>query len=994
MKKRLLCLLLCLVTVLVPVLASCSKKTDEEAAEDIAEEASESAITLSMWVVSPDEHPVSAADAAAVTDALNLITTAKFKVQLALNFYTKSEYEDKLSAAITAFSADRANQTVEVETEAETGEGESGEAVTDEMVTNSLGLNVIKYPELLNNQVDIVYIAGEDMYMDYIDKGWLAALDSELSTSSKKIKEYVSGTLLSAAKVNGTTYAIPNNRVIGDYTYMMVNKELVDKYSQTGYIQHGQINGFYNDNLYTFLRMVQEFGKNEQGEQVEFPIEGTYEQCLDLLAHYWSIDGENFKKLDEFSVFGSHYKNIEELSRGSVILGYGSLFADEAFAEAYLQLNKFKYDGYFKAPSADGAATGDKVAVKFVTGTSSEVLTYNATAGAYEYVEADGTAYYPIVVKYPTATTEDIYGNMFGVSSLSRSVARSMDIITYLNTNSDFRNILQYGVDKATIDKNAVGAVSHYEIIKDDTGKEHIQRLDDCKYIMDLYTTGNTFLAYLDPTLQLNEDVWESGKVQNRDSLVEPMLGLNFAGFSSTTVAAAEDPTIPKELGFLMSYSTGYTKETVASNATLKAWLESCDAAGEGVYVLPTQETSGANVKNRYYVYNNATGKAVDFDATYKRLTETVVNGKKTETVQKSLDFFFNYQEKAGANKGYDLSVVDIYTKKTNEYSLHATVKNGEESTELTLIQETPISLIQLELFQTDTYEIDYYASLAKPTVGKNDEVSKWLLDCDKGNFVYSYQEDKGDQTEYTYLVYIAKKATVSTQVVPIKTANGLTLSVQFTESYTGEEVDYILHYFRVIADKSEKLDLSLQWMKEKRDTEVDNQVIVKMTTETMKATTTEGTSRFTMLGTLDTELIKYMAELNDDVLAAINDCDTYDKLETLVRGLQIVLKPGKTAPVITELTVGADIMAALKPITDKYGEVAAEETDPTYTFTKLNKYLNLACASKIEAEKGEDGTALKDSVFTNEEQVLLDSPNAMYYKWLEKYGFKPAEKK
>ncbi len=997
MKKRLLCLLLCLVTVLVPVLASCSKKTDEEAAEDITAEASESAITLRMWVVSPDEHPVTPEDDQAVTDALNLITKAKFKTQLDLQFYTKSEYESKLSEAIIAYSADRANQKVEVETEAETGEG-AAEAATDEMVTDDLGLSVIDYPDVLNNQVDIIYIAGEDMYMDFIDKGWLAALDSELSTSAKKIKEYVSGTLLSAAKVNGTTYAIPNNRVIGDYTYMMVNKELVDKYSQTGYIQHGQINGFYNSNLYTFLNMVKDFG----ADSGEVPIEGTYEQCLDLLAHYWSIDSETFDKLDEFSAFGSHYKDIEELSRGSVALGYGSLFADKAFADAYLQLNKFKFGGYFHAPAAEGS-TPSKVAVKFVTGTSSEVLTYNATAGEYEYVEADGTAYYPIVVKYPTATTEDIYGNMFGVASISRSVSRSMDIITYLNTNVDFRNILQYGVDKATIDKNTVGAISHYEIIKDDNGKERIERLDGCQYIMDLYATGNTFLAYLDPTLQLNEDVWESGKVQNRDSLVEPMLGLNFAGFASTTASATEDTSIPKSLGFLMSYSTGYTKETLSANPTLKAWIDSCDAAGGGVYVLPVQEISGANAKTKYYVYNNATVSAVNFSATYERLTETVVNKKKTEIVQRDLDFFFNYEATSGVSKGYDLSVVDIYTKKTNQYDLRAMTKSGDSSAEMTVTVANPISPIVFDMFHTDSYSIDYYASLKKPTVSKNDEVAAWLVEKDKktGNFVYTYKEERGDKVEYTYLIYKAYsgKTAVSTQVVPVKTANGLTLSVQFTEGYTGEEVKYLLHYIRVVVDKNTNVDLSLVAMKlASKDTpnETNTATTTNLTAKTEKLNKTDyaGNSRFTMLGTLDTELIKYLAELNQDVLAAINACTTYEELETLVRGLQILLTPAKTAPVITEATVGADIVAALKPLTDKYAVIGEEDTDPTDDFEKLNKYLNLACAITVEAEKDEEGTVLKDSIFTDEEQVLLDSPNAMYYKWLEKYGFKPAEQK
>ena len=43
------------------------------------------------------------------------------------------------------------------------------EVVEDETEINEYGMSVIKYPELEENQVDVIYLSGEDMYLDFID---------------------------------------------------------------------------------------------------------------------------------------------------------------------------------------------------------------------------------------------------------------------------------------------------------------------------------------------------------------------------------------------------------------------------------------------------------------------------------------------------------------------------------------------------------------------------------------------------------------------------------------------------------------------------------------------------------------------------------------------------------------------------------------------------------------------------------------------------------
>ena len=425
MKTRLISLLLCLVMALSVLLTGCADKTNEEAKENVSEEASQNAITLTMWVVAEEKPSKPTFDR--ISQLINSITKSKFKVQLELRYFTEAEYRTELEKTMTAFEANK--QNIEV-----TEDEDEKEAVSDEYVTNQQGLEVIKYPEVLQNQVDIIYIAGEDMYFDYINEGRLVSLNDELASSAKKLKEYVSPTLLSAAQVKGVTYAIPNNRPIGEYTYMLLNKNLMKEFAQDAYAKLNMIDGLYSENLYQFFDLV-------ATKENVVPINYSYEDCLKLLAHYWNVSSKDYSVLQEFSAFGTYYDNIEDLSRGSVLLGYESLFTNEDFVKDYLKLNEYRFKGYIQ----DGdVAEGTQTAVKFITGDSTVCANTDAE-GVVVYKDADGQEYYPVIVGYPTATSEDIYGNMFGVYKYARSVSRSMEIITYLNTNADFRNLLQYG---------------------------------------------------------------------------------------------------------------------------------------------------------------------------------------------------------------------------------------------------------------------------------------------------------------------------------------------------------------------------------------------------------------------------------------------------------------------------------------------------------------------------------------------------------------------
>ncbi len=990
MKKRLVCLVLCLVMLMTSVLAGCSKKDDESATDDIKNKASESAMTLTMWIVS--EEKVAPATAAAVSAQINAVTKAKFKTQLVINYLTEDEYKSTLEKTIAAYEAGGgavADTPVAPGPEKET---ETGGEVTDETETNEWGMTVIKYPELLANQVDIIYISGEDMYIDFIDKGWLAELDTELSGASKKIKEYVSATLLSAAKHNGTTYALPNNLVIGEYTYMLLNKDLMKKYNQHAYAEKGMIDGFYNENLYSFLNLVYLFEKDV------IPVDASYDECLDLLAHYWSLDSETYEMLDEFSVFGAYYKKIEELNRGSAILGFDSLFADPDFTADYLKLNEFRFKDYFRQTGAAETRTAG-VAVKFVNGDST-IMTKN------EYIDENGVAYYPVIVGYPTAASEDIYGNMFGVCKYSKSVSRSMQIITYMNTNADFRNLLQYGVEGV-----------HYTVATDENGVKTATRLNS-DYMMDIYATGNAFLSYIDVQAGMSKDIWENGKVQNRDSLVDPLLGLQIGNHAASTAPSADNSVTLDATGYNVTYSSGYSKDVFSQNETLKAWIEECDKAGKGIYVFSTAQTDNLYLNATYYVYNNNLSKGVSFKVEDKRVMGKQLDektGKEVE-VQTDLDFILTYADASGASS-YELSVVNIYTKADNQFELKCKVNDAN----------TPLQIkdfggaLNFDLFHTEMYSIDGYFNISKPAVLKNDVLNAWFEECDSkitgkqaASFLMKDRKEVGDKAVYTFVVYRANlKLVTNLNIVPSGNKNELNL--KFYYSY-GEDMlneisdpNYLLEYIHVTVDKNTEVTTTV----------VNLDKIEKYTLET------SGNPEFELFGNLDTELVKFMEKLNDniagengilekkfqeyyqeykavannnestpaDVEAALNTA--IDKYEQLVAEISLLLSTGEEAPLYNQ----ANFPTLFDTLKNEWKYVNDNRFDNERTSNLTEIHLYVQFITNYEKQPimwlNEETMKMEEGRFQGREDfVYYDSPFAVYYSWMSAYGYLPKEKK
>ncbi len=674
MNKKLICLTLSILMLLACVFTSCSTAKKDSAEEGEAT-VDNSAKTIVMWVITEDETDDTAKEL--VNEAFTKITKAKFKTNVIIKYCTEDEYYEKLEEAIETAQHDiemqeKAAKELRKYLKLHKGEKDNAELTKDfyieypeyakyaaveeeedgdeapeeteeETVINDWGIAEIKYPDPKENQVDIFYLSGYDKYLQYYNSEWLAHLGEELSTSSKKLNDYISTSLLNGVQIEGGVYAIPNNVPIGEYTYMMIDKSLFDMYYQ----KIDKVGSVLD--LNTFLNDVHNYnlstGKTAEDEGYVVPLASSYEECLKMLCWYWDltytdqsvyetyfdettgrnyvakkqyevqvestdaegnvttktsivvtnsvvadklyktnddgkfvdkdgnvldyryetdaegswvfnskkneyeyksneaglylVDGDghtvtaendlrvidedaetkmdadgnarptyhySFNEDADFSILGTMMKDASKRSRGSINLGFNALFTNTEYHDLYATLKDYEYKEYYGEVKA-----GQSAAVSFMKGDARIKQDYEKNG---VYVDENGKEYYVVIAEYPEATEEELYGNMYAVYANSSYLSRAMEVVTYLNTNKELRDLFQYGVKG-----------QHYELTEEGTVKL-LSNEQYGVYRMDLEKTGNCFIAT--PPESMDADAWAYAKMQNNDSLINPLLGFDF----------------------------------------------------------------------------------------------------------------------------------------------------------------------------------------------------------------------------------------------------------------------------------------------------------------------------------------------------------------------------------------------------------------------------------------------------------------------------------
>ena len=587
--KRLLCLLLALVMLLSLCLVSCDQNTEEDAEADVDKNTGAKTITMRIITEKKvcnndaelaeylekecggDKESQKYKDMLetmkayqAVEDEISKKTKSDFKTNLDILFYTEDEYQTILEKTMADYAleqqnAERAERALEkyikeyrawMEKQGYVASEYPDAAIAkvfyknfpeyekykdfskqsgnteDTYVKNELGINELVYPETEANQLDIIYVSGYDMYMQYVENEWILPLNSFISTTGLQLTYNISPTLLNGVKVNGETYAIPNNVQIGEYTYMLVDKELADQYKHT----------------YTSFSNIAECGVfvNDVAENHKdiLPIDSTFEECMSFFVWYWNVEPNKDPETgmtsytigdsNKFSLLGTYFSDPSKVGRGTIDLGFNSLLADAQYRETLLALREYEINGCYNQGRKEKRDV-ENAAISFVRdGTYAMYRDAFFRDGVRKsendtdygvYTDENGKEFYLYVAKYPQAGDDELFGNMLAVSASTKNTQACMEVITLLNTDSSVRNLLQYGIKQG---EHGDGQTPNYTI-NEETGV--LRRLNDL-YMMKIERTGNCFIAY--PEEGLAPDYWENAKAQNNDAVINPLMGFDF----------------------------------------------------------------------------------------------------------------------------------------------------------------------------------------------------------------------------------------------------------------------------------------------------------------------------------------------------------------------------------------------------------------------------------------------------------------------------------
>jgi len=565
MKKKLSSLLLAMLLAASCVLGGCSDKAEgnEEITAD-TEEASRLPMTLTLWI--PTSKNTTDEAILAVQDAINAITQARFDTAIELHAIPEDEYQkavdDRMQEIIDLEAAREAAEKAAreeakklkeagIETEPKKEEESDTSETEEETYRNELGISLKKYPVVEDDQMDIFLVQGYDKYMYYIDEGLIQQLDAELSSTSKILKTYIYPMFLNLAKQGGT-YAIPNNRPLGEYEYLLLNKELIDRYGHDplGMTSLEKCNDFIMDLGYQI---------DYEGLEGVVPLLDTYD--LPGMV-YWTEDGS-------WSIFASQIPNT---TTETTSCPPRSIFENNAYRNNILYMKEYMARGYV----GDGTVE------------EGQVFGVGVVKGDYSVREQYEEDYYINIYSRPKATAEDIFGNMFAVSSYSKSLARSMEIITYLNTEEDLRTVLQYGVEG-----------EHWKV--DPENRDTIVQLSD-DYQMDLYATGNVYMTYPDYGKTIAD--WDYAKMQNRDAVASPYMYWSLENFFETL--SKENKAL---LGKLETMSEKYadlldTMSYEEIKAAMSDWRKEIKADQTYVDAMAAEGTGPYGTYMTYYADN------------------------------------------------------------------------------------------------------------------------------------------------------------------------------------------------------------------------------------------------------------------------------------------------------------------------------------------------------------------------------------------------------
>ena len=353
-------------------------------------------------------------------------------------------------------------------------------------------------------------------YLGNARKGAFLELDQYLDNQGKEMKAAIDQRFWDGAKIDGKTYAVPNQKEISTAPMWVFTKEYVDKYD----IPYQDIKTL--EDLEPWLELI----KEKEPDIVPFYITKGFSapQYFDQLVDPVGV---------EYGQEGFKIKNM---------------FETQKMKDTLNTLTRFYQKGLINKDAA--TAQDDKTVKRFVT-------------------KGDGQPYAEVLwskdLKYDVVANQmmDSYitnasttGSMIGVSRSSKNPEKAVEFLNLLNTDPYIRNLLNYGIEG-----------THYTRVE---GSENqIKVTDKAKdYSIGYYTIGNLFITdvlHNEPATK-----WDEFKKFNDAAKNSPALGFKFDTSKVSNQIAAVNNVLEEFKSTLYSGSVNNEEYVEKLNAKLK----------------------------------------------------------------------------------------------------------------------------------------------------------------------------------------------------------------------------------------------------------------------------------------------------------------------------------------------------------------------------------------------------------------------------------------
>ena len=341
-------------------------------------------------------------------------------------------------------------------------------------------------------QADIVLVNSLDLYNELVDtedisNTMLLPINSQLESSSfGTLNADIAKTFWDVCKETvgeaEYTYIVPNNRVIGNYEYLLIDR-------------NAALNKNYSENYFNKEAYCTECGNFYDKGNVTVKVVVEENDPVDVTIP----EGTSYTDVEEY-IFGEL-----DITAQSACAIYCPGEGCTGIFTSYKLLD-FTYFGSSSIYDITNVLGSDNVIKNFVGMYEDKVLLENG-----EHPDYPGRKFIVKTIKYPEVKKSYACESAFGIVRDNEHAARSMQIVYRINSDVTLRNLLLYGVENIHYTKdNSTGVVT---------------KMPTSTYKMRLEYTGNVFMAYPCTDTIWNGEAWTNvskinGQLQNAESIV------------------------------------------------------------------------------------------------------------------------------------------------------------------------------------------------------------------------------------------------------------------------------------------------------------------------------------------------------------------------------------------------------------------------------------------------------------------------------------------